>query len=174
MNNPLHILLIDDNPDDRSLTIRELRRELPDVQVEEVIDSEDLSKSLEKGIFDLVITDYQLRWTDGLKVLQAVKTRYPDCPVIMFTSTGTEEVAVEAMKDGLDDYVLKSPRHFIRLPVAVKACMEKADRRRTQREAEKTLQKSEAFIKNILESVGEGFVVIDRDYRIVTANKAFG
>ncbi|MFH1672234.1 MAG: response regulator [Pseudomonadota bacterium] len=163
----MNILLIDDSPDDRALTIRELRRELPDVSVKEIVDSQGLSRALEEGGFDLVITDCQLQWTDGLKVLHTVKARCPDCPVIMFTGTGTEEVAVAAMKDGLDDYVLKSAKHFIRLPAAVKSSLKKARQHKAQREAEE-------LVGNILQSVGEGISLIDHDYRIVMANKAFG
>jgi PAS domain S-box-containing protein len=167
MNDQLRILLIDDNPDDRRLAIRELRREFPDVQLEEVTDAKGFSQALEAGGFDLVITDYHLHWTDGLKVLNTVKVRYPDCPVIMFTGTGTEQVAVDAMKNRLDDYVVKSPKHFIRLPAAVKGSLRKARQ-------SKAHDKAEELIRNILQSVGEGFSVIERDYRIVIANRAFG
>jgi len=127
MNEILRILMIDDNPDDRLLAIRALRREFPDLQVEQISEAKGLAQALEAGDFDLVITDYQLRWSDGLAVLRAVKARYPDCPVIMFTATGSEEIAVEAMKNGLDDYVLKSPKHFIRLPAAVRLALKRAE-----------------------------------------------
>src|SRR5689334_16647561 len=100
MRDSLHTLLVDDNPDDRALVIRELRREFPALQAEQVLDQAGFTRILESPPFDLVITDYQLRWTDGLSILRAVKERWPDCPVIMFTGTGSEEVAVEAMKAG--------------------------------------------------------------------------
>jgi signal transduction histidine kinase len=61
-----------------------------------------------------------------LAVLREVKTRFGDLPVIMFTNTGTEEVAVEAMKAGLDDYVIKKPTSFSRLPLAVKGVLSRA------------------------------------------------
>ena len=101
MNNTLRILLIDDNPRDRALVMRTLRKEFPDLQVEEITEAEGFGCALEKGDFDIVITDYQLRWTDGIAVLHAVKDRYPDCPVVMFTGTGDEETAVEALKIAL-------------------------------------------------------------------------
>lgn len=122
----LRILLLDDNPDDRLLAIRELRREFTDLDVEQITEATGFDAALAAGNFDLVITDYQLRWSNGIEVVQAVKARYPDCPVIMFTNTGSEEIAVEAMKAGLDDYVLKSPKHHFRLPVAVKSALERA------------------------------------------------
>ena len=58
-------------------------------------------------------------WTDGLPVHQPIKGTLLDYPVIKFVGTGSEETAVEAIKTGLHDYMLKSPRHFARLPAAV-------------------------------------------------------
>ena len=93
MSTRLRVLLVDDNADDRLLVLRELRREFSDVQAEQVIEARGLDQALERREFDLVITDFQLRWTDGIVVLRAVKRRCPGCPVIMFTGTGNEEVA---------------------------------------------------------------------------------
>ncbi len=86
-----------------------------------------------------MITDYHLRWNDGLNVLRAIKSHDPDRPVIMFTGTGTQEIAVEAMKMGLDDYVIKAPQHFVRLRGAVQAALKRAEdrRRMAQMEAER-------------------------------------
>ncbi len=89
---------------------------------------------LEQGNFDLVITDFRLPCRDGIYALQVVKERCPDCPVIMFTATGSEEIAVEAMKVGLDDYVLKTVSHLNRLPAAVKAVLERAEERAPAKE----------------------------------------
>ena len=71
-----------------------------------------------------------------------VKSSYPGCPVIMFTGTGNEQVAVDAMKDGFDDYVIKSPKHFMCLPAVVKASLEKAGQRQARKEAEEKLESS--------------------------------
>ncbi|GIX47811.1 MAG: hybrid sensor histidine kinase/response regulator [Candidatus Tectimicrobiota bacterium] len=139
MASPLHVLLVDDNPDDRLLVARELQREFAELQVTQVFQAEDFAQALARGGIDLVITDYQLRWSDGLAVLRAVKARWPDCPVIMFTATGSEEVAVAAMKAGLDDYVLKSPKHYVRLPAAVRAALERAATRRRAQALESRL-----------------------------------
>jgi PAS domain S-box-containing protein len=136
MSNSLRLILVDDNPDDCALVMRELRREFPDLQVRKVTEAESFARVLEVGDFDLVITDYQLLWTNGLAVLHAVKERWPDCPVIMFTATGSEEVAVEAMKAGLDDYVLKSLKHLVRLSAAVRSALERVRERQAAKEAE--------------------------------------
>ncbi len=103
----LYALVVDDNPDDRALVKRELQREFHEVRIEEVPDLSALYQALSHGHFNLVVTDYELKWSNGLFVARAIKARYPDCPIIMFTNSGDEEVAVTALKEGVDDYVLK-------------------------------------------------------------------
>ncbi|RMF85885.1 MAG: PAS domain S-box protein, partial [Nitrospinota bacterium] len=137
---PLHLLLIDDDPDDRLLVMRALHQEFSDLRVTQISDGDAFQQALVAQNFDLVITDYRLRWGDGLQVLEAVKARWPDCPVIMFTGTGSEEIAVAAMKAGLDDYILKSPQHFVRLPAAVQSALERAALSRRTRALENRYQ----------------------------------
>jgi PAS domain S-box-containing protein len=121
----LRILLIDDSPDDRMLAARHLRQAFADVQITEVGTAAKFKQALAEAWFNVVITDYQLHWSNGLVVLKTIKAHYSDCPVIMFTSTATQATALEAMKSGLDDYVVKSPRHYVRLPAAVEAALER-------------------------------------------------
>jgi len=165
MSEALRVLLIDDNPDDRALTIRALREEFDPLQVEEITDAREFERALEAGTFDVVITDYQLCWSNGLEVLRAVKERWPDRPVVMFTATGTEEIAVEAMKAGLDDYVLKSPKHFGRLPAVLRLVLARAAERRRLREAEVRYQR-------LFERVPVGLYRTAPDGRILDANPA--
>lgn len=122
----MRLLLIDDCPTDRLQVIHALRREFPDLQVEQVNEADRLDQALALGGFDIAITDYRLRWTDGITALEKIKSRYPDCPVIMLTASGTEEVAVAALKAGLYDYLLKSPKHYNRLPSVVRSAINHA------------------------------------------------
>ena len=131
----MRILLIDDNPDDRALARRVLERDFPALKVHEVLEPQGLHSALAEDGFDAVITDFQLRWTDGLAVLRAIRDRDPYIPVVMFTGTGGEEVAVEAMKSGLDDYVIKNAHHFVRLPAALRSALDRAADRRAARAA---------------------------------------
>jgi len=132
----VRVLILDDNASDRELIRRELAREFPEADLVEIVDADGLTRALDAGAFGAAITDYQLRWTDGLAVLRAVKARLPDCPVIMFTATGTQEVAVAAMKAGVDDYIVKAPQHFVRLPAALRNALERAELRAERRRAE--------------------------------------
>lgn len=127
------ILLIDDNPADRALTIRELKIALGTVQVLEIRTAEELREALRTGSFDLAITDYELNWSNGLDVLQQVKQACPDCPVIMFTGSGNEEVAVEGLKCGLDDYVSKKPRQYASVAAAVLRTLQRQQERQALR-----------------------------------------
>ena len=136
MSHPLRILFIEDDPDDRLLVIEELRREFSELEITVITDAQSWAQALEASDFDLVITDYALGWTDGLTILKAVKARWPDRPVIMFTGTGSEEIAVEAMKAGLDDYILKSFQHSARLPAAVRLALKRVQERRVMQEAQ--------------------------------------
>lgn len=166
MNQTLRIILLDDNPGDRILAIRELRREFSDFQVQEVIDAEGLAQVVAAERFDLVITDYQLHWSNGIEILRTIKEYYPDCPVIMFTNTGSEEIAVEAMKSGLDDYVLKSANRYVRLPAAARTALERAETRRRADLLEIRLQ-------SLLNQLNVGIFRCSLDGRLLEGNPAF-
>ena len=123
------VLVLDDNPDDRELEIRQIKALYPDARIVDVRDFAALESELDANAPDLVLTDLDLRWSNGSDVLATVKARYPTCPVVMFTGTGNEEIAVELMKAGLDDYVVKSPRQLSRLRTSLKIAVDMAKSR---------------------------------------------
>jgi len=166
MNHSLRVLLVDDNPDDRLLALRALQRELPNIKATEITEDDGLCAALDQGGFDVVVTDFQLRWSDGLRVLREVKKRFANVPVVMFTGTGSEEVAVEAMKAGLDDYVIKSPRHYSRLPAAVMNALKQAQCRREKAEAESNFAR-------LFETVPMGLFHMRPDGALLQVNNAF-
>jgi signal transduction histidine kinase/DNA-binding response OmpR family regulator len=124
------VLLIDDNPQDRLLTRRALAAEFPDLELSEAISQEQLDAALREPAFDIVVTDFQLRWTDGLKVLEAIHAVVPDMPVVMFTNTGTEEIAASAFRLHVADYIVKAPGHYGRLAHGARVALKNADERR--------------------------------------------
>jgi len=136
MNRSINLLLVDDNPDDRNFVVREMKKEFPELYVEQVRHQEEFERALKEGHFDLVITDYDLHWSDGLLILRTVKERHPEWPVIMFTGTGSEEIAVEAMKEGLDDYIIKSTQYLARLRSAVRVVLESSRQEKALKESE--------------------------------------
>ncbi|BAZ22930.1 multi-sensor hybrid histidine kinase [Kalymmatonema gypsitolerans NIES-4073] len=164
----LRLLLIDDNEHDRALIVYKLKSEFPDVEVEQVTKAEDFHQALSAGNFEFVITDYRVRWSDGVALLQDIKSRYPKCPVIMFTDSGTQEIAVEAMKAGLDDYIIKSAKHYVRLPVAVRSILQRLEQ---QERAEKALQEANQRCADILESITDAFCALDQQFQFTYVNR---
>ena len=137
MADSLRILVIDDNPDDRLLTVRELRPEFPDAEIVEVSGPEQFEHELNDRNFQLLITDYDLRWSNGFEVLKQSRKRCPDVPVIMFTGTGDQETAVRAMREGVSDYVVKSAKHRTRLRISARSALDQQRQRTILRENEK-------------------------------------
>ena len=131
----MRILVVDDNRDDRALVVRGLASQHPGLQVVEVGDAVGLTAALARPP-DLVVTDYQLHFSDGLTLLRQVKSMWPDVPVIMYTGTGSEQVAVDAMKAGLYDYVLKKLEELPRLLAAVGRAVETVRHRQAAQDAE--------------------------------------
>lgn len=166
MTQALRVLLIDDNRSDRALIQRELQREFSSLQVQEILDAQEFEQAIANDDFDAVVTDYQLGWSNGLEILKTVKTHYPLCPIVMFTNTGTEEIAVEALKSGLDDYILKGPNRYIRVPVAIRVALE---RRKTQQQAALL----EIRLQGLLNQVKVGIFRSKPDGTLIEANPAF-
>jgi len=166
-NPPLsRILLVDDNPADRQLVLRELHRDFTDLEIWEAADMEGFERAIATESFDLIVTDYELRWSTGLEVLRQVKALDPMLPVVMFTDSGSQEIAVEAMKAGLDDYVLKSPKHLIRLSQAVRIAWENSQTRRRANE----LDLRQRFL---LDQLAIGIFRASADGQLIEVNEGF-
>lgn len=156
-----NILIVDDNLDDLALVERGLRRSLGDLQLTQASTAAGLEQAL-TGRFDLVITDYHLGFSDGIRVLRRVKAQDPECPVIMFTLTGSEEIAVEAMKAGLEDYILKTPQHLVQLTNAVNHALKRKEESRRIRQAEERLKESQSTFRLLFENNPLPMWVYDR------------
>jgi PAS domain S-box-containing protein len=146
---PLRLLLIDDNPRDRELLARELNQRFAPLVIEPVRDSFEFEQALAYGAFDAVVVDYQIHWSTGLEVLGALKRARSNCPVLMFTASGSEDIAVRAMKEGLDDYVIKTAKHYARLPFVLEAALERAEQRLK-------LERGELAQRALAEQVAQG------------------
>ncbi len=87
--------------------------------IDEVETKESLFNALDSAKYDLIITDYLLCGFTGLDVINALKPRNLDIPVIVYTSHGSEETAVKVMRSGAADYINKSLRNIDKLPAIV-------------------------------------------------------
>ncbi len=98
-------------------------------------------------------------------MIELVHAQDPDLPVIIVTGTGSETVAVEALKMGAADYVIKTPDHIRRLPLAIHAVLEK-------RQASRALHESRAQMAGIFSTMMDALITIDEDQKIVAFNPA--
>jgi two-component system CheB/CheR fusion protein len=171
MSDALNVLLVDDNPDDRILVLREIHKVLADVVADEVGEQSAMEDLLASNRhWDIAITDYQLRWSTGLELFHRLRARQPELPVIMFTASGSEELAVAALHQGLDDYITKTPRHYGRVPYAIQACVERRRRQRQAEQALAALQRSEALLKLATQSASMDVWEVDLLTRKITVH----
>jgi PAS domain S-box-containing protein len=174
MNQLIHVLYVDDNPHDRALVRDALEKEHGGFQVIEAASRDAFEVRLADGGYDLVLTDFNILGFEGLQVLNAVQAQNPDLPVLIVTGTGSEEVAVEAMKRGAADYVLKTPNHIRRLPITIQAALEKKALRDERQRAEEALRQSEAKFSAIFQTNPEPSAVTRlQDGQIKEVNEAF-
>jgi two-component system sensor histidine kinase EvgS len=157
--NLLRILFIEDLPSDVDLAVLELRKEKLKFEYNTVCTRVDLIKALRKFKPDLVISDYMMPAFNGLQALKEVKEFNPEIPFILCTGSINEETAVECIKAGAEDYVIKE--HMTRLPFAVKEAMEQHRILTEKRTAELLLKENEKKLQSIFSTapVGIGLVV---------------
>ena len=159
------ILLIDDNPEDRELAAVVIGRVLEEARVVEVGTATEFAKAIGGAAFDLVVTEFELSWSEGPSIFQTVRDRRPELPIMAFTRVEDTERAVEAMRLGLADYVVKSSRGYLKLGGAVKGALERADQ-------DRLVARSEPWLQTLLDRANVGVFRSTPDQRLVEANPA--
>lgn len=142
-----HILLIDDS-EAIQLAISSVLSE-NDYALTTASDGTEGLASLEHQAYDLVLLDYALPDMDGLQVLQQIVSSEPDLPVIMVTGSGSERLAVNALKSGASDYVVKTNDFIAKLPHIIRDTLEKCEIQRRNRELEGQLRESYKQLKRL-------------------------
>ena len=146
---PLRVLFIEDTADDVELGLIALRAGGFEPSARVVQDAEGLSAALAEDAWDVVIADYRLPGFDGIRALRLVRELTGDLPFILVSGTVGEEIAVEAMRLGAHDYVLKG--NLARLPLAVKRELGEAELRSEKRRDEQ----AQGFLSNASAKLAE-------------------
>jgi PAS domain S-box-containing protein len=157
----LRVLFLEDDPADVELCLQELKRAGLALCADVVQTPEDFHACLQAAAYDLILADYNLpRWT-GMDALETLQSEGRDIPLVLVTGKLGEETAVECIKRGAADCVLKD--RLVRLPLAVRrALQEKALRQERVRAEEKILRLNRLY--SVLSNLGETIVrVSDRD-----------
>ncbi len=138
---PLRVLFVEDMPTDVKLCLRELKKACFEVTEDVVQTREEFLERIRAIPYDIILSDQRLpKWT-GTEALECVQQEGKDIPFILVTGTLGEEAAVECIKKGASDYVLKD--RLARLPVAVRQALEEKTAREQQTRMEEELRESE-------------------------------
>lgn len=167
---PLCILHLEDSPTDRELVQELFRADGLACQFKTVETRAAFEATLEQGGFDVVLSDYSLPGFDGMTALALAQQRRPQVPFIFISGVMGEERAIESLKNGATDYVLK--QRIERLIPSVRRALREVVEREQLRETETRLRQSEEQLRQITENVSDWILVFDAEGRCTYANPA--
>jgi len=168
MNKELHILILEDIAADAELLEGELRKENISFSSMCVETEEEYIKELKDFNPDVIISDYRLPTFDGMSALKITKEISPSVPFIIATGSLNEEIAVDCIKAGATDYIIKD--HPSRLGPAVKAALEKKALIEAKIKTEAALRESEEFNRRIIESSNDCINILDFEGNLLFMN----
>ena len=171
MSDKISILYIDDYELDRELVKDALEKEHGGFEVLEASNKREFESLLKTAAIDVVLSDFNIAGFEGLQVLDMVRAHDPRIPVVIVTGTGSEEIAVMALKQGASDYVIKRPNHIRKLPQTILAAMEKKALRQHREKAETELKESEERYREILENALVGIYQVTVEGKFIFANQ---
>lgn len=173
MSTKIKILIVEDNEADRELMIREIKKVITDFETCVCFNKENLEFLLGDFKPDIVLTDYQISSSlNGMDVVKIVKSRDPFIPVIIISGSIGEEIAVECLRSGAGDYILKD--RLKRLPYSILEQLEKEHIRREKNALFESLKESNERYRTMFENSKLPMLLIDpdNDLKIIDVNNA--
>jgi PAS domain S-box-containing protein len=167
-NGALHILLIEDNPADAALIQYELLRAEVPLVARCVATKKDFLRELRDHPPDAIISDFSMPQFDALDALRALKSRRVKVPFILVTGSQSEEVAVQCLQEGADDYILKSS--LKRLPSALLGCVQKRRAENERAEAEQILRRREEYFRSLIHASSDIITTVSEEGRVTFAS----
>lgn len=164
----LRILLVEDNPADCELTLRELRRSGIEAEWKRVESEEEYREEI-KADYDIILSDYSLPSFDGFRALEILRESGRDIPFILISGTVGEETAVQAMKYGASDYLLKD--RLARLGEAVRNAVAHSREQRERLQSKSALRSKTAILQAMVDSADYGILIVDPEGRKLLQNE---
>jgi two-component system cell cycle sensor histidine kinase/response regulator CckA len=172
MDRPALILYLEDNPRDAELVRDKLQQQATMAHELRVASNRaEYEAALAQTRFDLILSDYSLPDYDGMSALALARAKQPEVPFIMISGTLGEEQAVECVRCGATDYLLK--QRLERLAPAVLRALTEAGEHQKRQETEKALWESEAKYRSIFENSVMGISQALPDGRLINANQSY-
>ncbi len=161
----LHVLIVEDSAEDAQLLLLQLRRNGYEPVARCVQTAEEMERALDEQAWDLVLADYSLPTFNALAALDLFHRRGLDIPFLIVSGTIGEETAVEAMRAGAHDYIMKGSS--ARLIPAIARELREAEERANRRRAEEALRDSERRFRALIEHSSDILTVLDAGGRIL-------
>jgi two-component system cell cycle sensor histidine kinase/response regulator CckA len=168
VSQPLRVLLVEDDLNDVELVLRELRRAGFDPNFHRVDTEENFIASINPDI-ELILSDYSMPQFNGLRALKLLQELNLEIPFIIVSGTIGEAVAVDAMRAGANDYLMKG--NLARLGPTIVRELQEADNRRARRTAEAALLESEDRYRDLVENSHDLICTHDLSGRILSLNR---
>ncbi|MGA8873237.1 MAG: response regulator [Candidatus Acidiferrales bacterium] len=156
---PLRLLIVNDDADDLELCLRSLKKSDLNFEAITVTTREDFVRQLRDKPVDIVLSDYRMKGWTGIDALSIARQIQPRTPVILLSGTLGDELAVDCIKSGVTDYILKN--QMARLPVAIGRAREEKMLREAEITAVRALKESEERYRILVENAPEAIVVVD-------------
>jgi len=153
MKSRLRILHLEDSRTDAELVQETLAAEGIPCEAERVETRDRFLAAIEKGGFDIILSDHKLPSFDGTTALALAREKCPDVPFVVLSGTLGEELAIETLKSGATDYVLK--QRLTRLAPSVRRALLEAEERAERRRAEEALRESNRRLERALAELRE-------------------
>src|SRR5262245_25391321 len=157
MRNEIKVLVVEDEPADAELEVFELQRGGVRCLAERVETADEFRRRLDEFRPDVVLSDFTLPSFDGMTALRIAREQLPEAPFLFVSGTIGEERAIEALRRGATDYVLKT--NLARLAPAVKRALQEARERSARTEAERQLRLSEDRFRTLASHAPAGIYV---------------
>jgi PAS domain S-box-containing protein len=169
MAKSLKILLLEDSTTDAEMVQRSLRKDYNDATFHVAMTENNFVESLDAFKPDVILADNSMPQFNATEALRIIRQRKLHVPFIMVTGTMSEEFAVNIIKSGADDYILKDS--LLRLPAAIDAALRRRWSEQQRGQALQQLVQSEEKYRSLVERVSDGFIALDPDWKVVYANK---
>ncbi|MBK5276197.1 MAG: PAS domain S-box protein [Desulfuromonadales bacterium] len=171
MGQTLKLLIIEDSQDDFLLVERHLRQQGLNVSCSRVDSAEALERALDDDDWNLVLSDFTVPGLDFKDSFSMIRSRLPDLPVILVSGSVGEEQAVELLKLGVHDFVLKDK--LTRLVSAVQRSLKDKRELEERRRSEELLRESEERYRTILQTAMDGFWLMDTQGNLLEVNETY-
>src|ERR1700722_16325404 len=166
----LRILNLEDNVSDAELNEAMVSARWPHSEFVRVDTRADFIAALEQKPFDLIFSDFTMPGFDGREALSIAREKCPGTPFIFVSGTIGEDTAIETLKNGATDYVLK--HRLMRLIPAVDRALREAEERAECERAERAMRESEHKYREVFESLGEAaFLADEKTGKIMETNR---